>query len=175
MNMKQRTNSVQRFHTDKNIKIMIAVLKCGGVGLNLNCANRCITIDPWWNRKLSSFLIGFSDWLTPHIDSVEQQAYGRVYRIGQVKETHVARFVVKNTVDMRILDMQKEKMSEIDGAMLSAGKPLPPLTIEEMASLFGDLVKDEDGDTQVVADYESEVESEGDYEDEDEVVEESAE
>lgn len=118
-------------------------------------------------------MIGFSEWLTPYIDSVEQQAFGRVYRIGQVKETHVARFVVKNTVDMRILDMQKEKMSEIDGAMLSAGKPLPPLTIEEMASLFGDLVKDEDGDTQVVADYESEVESEGDYDDEDEVVEES--
>jgi hypothetical protein len=44
-----------------------------------------------------------------------------------------------------------------------------------MASLFGDLVKDEDGDTQVVADYESEVESEGDYDDEGEVVEESAE
>lgn len=55
MNMKQRNYSVERFHTDKNIKIMIAVLKCGGVGLNLNCANRCITIDPWWNRKLSSF------------------------------------------------------------------------------------------------------------------------
>lgn len=53
MNMKQRTHSVEQFHNDKNIKIMIAVLKCGGVGLNLNCANRCITIDPWWNRKLS--------------------------------------------------------------------------------------------------------------------------
>ncbi|KFY43882.1 hypothetical protein V495_03733 [Pseudogymnoascus sp. VKM F-4514 (FW-929)] len=157
MNMKQRTHSVEKFHTDKKVKIMIAVLKCGGVGLNLNCANRCITIDPWWNH------------------SVEQQAFGRIFRIGQSKETHVARFVVANTVDMRILDMQKEKMSEIDGAMIEAGKPLPPLTIEEMASLFGNLVKDEDGNTQVVPDYESEMESEGDYEDEDQVVEESAE
>ncbi|KFY84973.1 hypothetical protein V500_08836 [Pseudogymnoascus sp. VKM F-4518 (FW-2643)] len=156
MNMRQRTHSVEQFHTDKKIKIMIAVLKCGGVGLNLNCANRCITIDPWWNH------------------SVEQQAFGRIFRIGQLKETHVARFVVKNTVDMRILDMQKEKMNEIDGALIMAGKPLPPLTIEEMASLFGDLVKDDDGKTQVVADYESGEESDRDCEDEDQVVEESA-
>ncbi|OBT72359.1 hypothetical protein VF21_07500 [Pseudogymnoascus sp. 05NY08] len=157
MNMKQRTHSVEQFHTNKKIKIMIAVLKCGGVGLNLKCANRCITIDPWWNH------------------SVEQQAFGRIFRIGQLKETHVARFVVKNTVDMRILDMQKEKMSEIDGAMIAAGKPLAPLSIEEMASLFGNLEKDDDGHTQVVPDYESEEESDGDYEDEDQVVEESAE
>lgn len=76
---------------------------------------------------------------------------------------------------MRILDMQKEKMSEIDGAMIEAGKPLTPLSIEEMASLFGDLVKDDDGITQVVPDYESEEESDGDYEDEDQVAEESTE
>lgn len=76
---------------------------------------------------------------------------------------------------MRILDMQKDKMSEIDGALIAAGKPLAPLSIEEMASLFGDLVKDDDGITQVVPDYESEEESDGDYEDEDQVAEESAE
>ncbi|KFZ20291.1 hypothetical protein V501_00200 [Pseudogymnoascus sp. VKM F-4519 (FW-2642)] len=157
MNMRQRTHAVEQFHTDKKIKIMIAVLKCGGVGLNLKCANRCITIDPWWNH------------------SVEQQAFGRIFRIGQMKETHVARFVVKNTVDMRILDMQKEKMAEIDGVMIEAGKPLDPLSIEEMASLFGHLVKGDDGITQVVADYESEAESDGDYEDEGQVAEEIAE
>jgi hypothetical protein len=92
-----------------------------------------------------------------------------------MKETHVARFVVKNTVDMRILDMQKEKMAEIDGVMIEAGKPLDPLSIEEMASLFGHLVKGDDGITQVVADYESEAESDGDYEDEGQVAEEIAE
>ncbi|KFY17587.1 hypothetical protein V492_00568 [Pseudogymnoascus sp. VKM F-4246] len=157
MNMRQRTHSVEQFHTDKNIQIMIAVLKCGGVGLNLKCANRCITIDPWWNH------------------SVEQQAFGRIFRIGQLKETHVVRYVVKDTVDMRILDMQKEKMNEIDSAMIAAGKPLAPLTIEEMASLFGDLVKDDNGITQVVPDYESEEEIDEGPDDEDEAVEESAE
>lgn len=97
---------------------------------------------------------------------MEQQAFGRIFRIGQLKETHVTRFVVKNTVDMRILDMQKEKMTEIDGAMIEATKPRAPLTIEEMASLFGNLVKDDDGYTQVVSDYESEEESDGDDDDE---------
>ncbi|KFY99605.1 hypothetical protein V498_00610 [Pseudogymnoascus sp. VKM F-4517 (FW-2822)] len=156
MNMRQRTQAVEQFHTDKKTKIMIAVLKCGGVGLNLKCANRCITIDPWWNH------------------SVEQQAFGRIFRIGQMKETHVARFVVKNTVDMRILDMQKDKMAEIDGAMIEAGKPLSPLSIEEMASLFGHLVKGDDGVTQVEPDYDTEVESEGDYEEESQDIEEES-
>lgn len=91
-----------------------------------------------------------------------------------MKETHVARFVVKNTVDMRILDMQKDKMAEIDGAMIEAGKPLSPLSIEEMASLFGHLVKGDDGVTQVEPDYDTEVESEGDYEEESQDIEEES-
>jgi hypothetical protein len=106
---------------------------------------------------------------------VEQQAFGRIFRIGQTKETYVTRFVAKNTVDMRILDMQKEKIDEIDKALPETGKPATPLTIEEIASLFGRLVKDGDGVTQVESDYGSEEESDGEYEDDDQVGEESAE
>ena len=61
MSHKQRETSVKKFHEDKKIKVMIANLKCGGVGLNLACANRVISVDPWWNRKqiFSSYSIQF--------------------------------------------------------------------------------------------------------------------
>ena len=91
-----------------------------------------------------------------------------------MKETYVTRFVAKNTVDMRILDMQKEKISEIEEALKETGKPVAPLSIEEVASLFGHLVKGDDGIAQVLPDYDSEEESEGDYEGDDQVNEESA-
>jgi hypothetical protein len=54
MNLDQRHDAVKRFHTDPNIKIMIAGLKCGGQALNLTCANRVISIDLWWNRMCAT-------------------------------------------------------------------------------------------------------------------------
>jgi hypothetical protein len=50
MSLDLRHDTVKRFHTDPNIKIMIAGLKCGGQALNLTCANRVISVDLWWNR-----------------------------------------------------------------------------------------------------------------------------
>lgn len=51
MTHQQRETYIAKFHAEKSIKVMIANLKCGGVGLNLACANRVISVDPWWNRK----------------------------------------------------------------------------------------------------------------------------
>lgn len=127
MSQEQREESVLRFQNEKRIKVMIAILKCGGVGLNLACANRVISIDPWWNH------------------SIEQQAFGRVFRLGQTKVTHFVRLFVKNTVDYRILSLQRDKIQQIDAAMLS-GKMgnAPPLSLEEVAGLFGQLVEEEE-------------------------------
>lgn len=85
MNQDQRTDAIDAFKKNKKVKIMIAGLKCGGVGLNLTCSNRVISLDLWWNH------------------AVEQQAFGRVFRMGQDKETHFVRLVVSNTIDQRLL------------------------------------------------------------------------
>jgi SNF2 family DNA or RNA helicase len=42
MTSKQRENAIKMFEKDKSIKVMIAGLKCGGLGLNLMFANRVI-------------------------------------------------------------------------------------------------------------------------------------
>ena len=74
-------------------------LQCGSESLNITEANRLILVDPWFNR------------------SVESQAIGRVYRIGQTKVTHAARILAKDTVDDRIYEMQQNKLSQMAGSL----------------------------------------------------------
>ena len=62
-------------------------------------AQKVISIDPWWNS------------------AVEQQAIGRVFRFGQKSETAMTRFVVENTVDQRIMEMQERKEKQIERVM----------------------------------------------------------
>ena len=44
MSHKLREEAIKKFKEDKKVKVMIANLKVGGVGLNLNVANRVISI-----------------------------------------------------------------------------------------------------------------------------------
>lgn len=67
-------------------------------------ASRVIVLDPWWN------------------DSVEQQAFGRVYRFGQKQETAMTRFVVEDTVDHGMIILQHRKREIIDLALDSERK-----------------------------------------------------
>ena len=83
-------------------------------------------IDLWWNSP------------------VEQQAFCRVYRIGQTQETYVTRIVVRETVDDRLLRMQEEKTRIIGEAMGEEGKRMGKLSVKELMRLFGTLSDDND-------------------------------
>lgn len=112
--------------------------------LNFPWANRCISLDLWWNH------------------AVEQQAFGRIFRIGQKKDTYMTRLVVRDSVDMRLLTMQLHKLTHLekairedDDASESGGKRGgKPLGLRELANLFGFLREDSDGQIlSVEADY----------------------
>lgn len=60
-------------------------------------------IDPWWNS------------------ASEQQAFCRIFRIGQRAETYMSRICVENTVDQRLIDMQERKEKEINEVMEDDG------------------------------------------------------
>ncbi|KAH8594411.1 SNF2 family N-terminal domain-containing protein [Bisporella sp. PMI_857] len=147
--LEHRGHAVRRFQKDPSVKILIAGLKCGGLGLNFPWANRCISLDLWWNH------------------AVEQQAFGRIFRIGQTKETWMTRIVVRNTVDMRLLRMQMHKLKTCEQAVGDGDKKdQAALSIEDVASLFGFLRTDEDGMIlEVVPDYISDGDDEGEIED----------
>lgn len=98
---KARTKNIKDFQDNETTKILISTLKCGGVGLNLTAASRVIMIDPWWN------------------EAVEQQAFGRVYRIGQSRETPITNLRIKDSIDDRIFDLKLTKRVEIEKVMAS--------------------------------------------------------
>uniref|UniRef100_A0A093V2A7 DNA repair protein rad5 n=1 Tax=Talaromyces marneffei PM1 TaxID=1077442 RepID=A0A093V2A7_TALMA len=73
--------------------VLLISLRAGGVGLNLTAANNVFMMDPWW-----SF-------------AVEAQAIDRVHRMGQLREVSVTRFVVKDSIEVRMLRVQEKKMN----------------------------------------------------------------
>lgn len=49
MTIAARDKAIDQFGRNPDSKILIASLKCGGVGLNLTMASRVICVDLWWN------------------------------------------------------------------------------------------------------------------------------
>jgi SNF2 family DNA or RNA helicase len=99
MTITARERALTDFQEKGDKRILIASLRAGGVGLNLTMASHVIIVDSWWNF------------------AVEEQAFSRVFRIGQVSETFLTRFVVENTVDEAMIKMQGRKKGEIDEVM----------------------------------------------------------
>jgi DNA repair protein RAD5 len=72
--------------------VLLISLKAGGVGLNLTVASNVFMMDPWW-----SF-------------AIEAQAIDRVHRMGQLRDVNVVRFIVKDSIEERMLRVQERKM-----------------------------------------------------------------
>ena len=126
MSHEARSESLKKFRDQNNIKVLVASLKCGGVGLNLTMASKVICVDLWWNS------------------SVEQQAFCRVFRIGQTEETYITRFVVKNSIDEKLEKLQKEKDAAIFTA-IDDSRMLRTLSVKNLMRLFGPVRHEEDG------------------------------
>lgn len=50
--MEAREKAINTFSDDPNTKILVASLKCGGVGLNLTMASKVICVDLWFNSSV---------------------------------------------------------------------------------------------------------------------------
>ncbi|KIJ33059.1 hypothetical protein M422DRAFT_265089 [Sphaerobolus stellatus SS14] len=115
-----RDEAVTQFKKHNGPPIMLISLKCGGVGLNLVEANRVLSLDLAWNA------------------ATENQAFDRVHRMGQQKDVHVKRLIIRNTVEERILNLQLKKQSLADAALgEGTGQKLKKLTVAELKALFG--------------------------------------
>jgi SNF2 family DNA or RNA helicase len=123
MTLEARQKSLQKFHEDREIFILICSLKAGGVGLNLSMASKVIILDLWFNS------------------SIEAQAYCRAFRIGQPNVVEVVRFVVKDSIDEDLIKMQDRKDIEVTGAIgpESHGKRA---TIAQLLALFGEVTQE---------------------------------
>ena len=88
---RNRQELVDKFQSDKNIKLFLMTLKVGGVGLNLTQADYVFIFDPWWNK------------------SAENQAIDRSHRMGQKNKVFSYKMITKGTIEEKILELQSKK------------------------------------------------------------------
>ncbi len=80
-------------------------------------------------------------------------AFCRIFRIGQESETYINRFVLKGTVDERLVALQEAKKKIIDRA-LGDTEAFKIYTAEDLMRLFGHVKHDEHDRPFIVADDE---------------------
>ncbi|KAH1892052.1 hypothetical protein KXV57_004296, partial [Aspergillus fumigatus] len=93
----ERGSAISSFASQPDCLVLLVSLKAGNAGLNLTCASNVIIMEPSWN---------------PYI---EEQAIGRVHRIGQERHVRVYRLLVADTIEIRILELQEKKRKLVRG------------------------------------------------------------
>ncbi|KAG1688361.1 hypothetical protein DVH05_003792 [Phytophthora capsici] len=73
------------------LDVLLLSLRTGGLGLNLTAAAHVFIMEPSWNPSL------------------ERQAIDRAHRFGQTREVRVVRFIVKGSIEERVVALQNKK------------------------------------------------------------------
>lgn len=113
-----RKDQVERFNKDPNLKIFLISIKAGGLGLNLTQADYVFILDPWWNP------------------AVEQQAIDRAHRIGQKKKVFTYKFITRDTVEEKILHLQKHKLKLSENLITTEESIVKMLTREDIEMML---------------------------------------
>ena len=68
-------------------------------------------------------------------EAVENQSWSRVHRLGQQRPVVVERFIIKDTIEDRILALQEKKRLLADGSLGEGdGRKLGRLSVRELAA-----------------------------------------
>lgn len=112
-----RKKEVKSFNRG-DVNVFLVSLKAGGTGLNLIGADTVIHFDPWWNP------------------AVEDQATDRAYRIGQKRKVQVIKYVMEDSIEEKIYELQKRKKNLSDRVIQSGEMFINQLTGEELYKLL---------------------------------------
>jgi SNF2-related domain/Helicase conserved C-terminal domain len=96
---RDRQERVEAFQSDPECGLFLISLKAGGLGLNLTAAEYVFLLDPWWNP------------------AVEAQAIDRAHRIGQTRPVFAYRLIARDTVEEKVLELQKTKRELADAIL----------------------------------------------------------
>ncbi|XP_060689578.1 transcription termination factor 2 isoform X2 [Hemiscyllium ocellatum] len=117
---KLRMDLVDEFNTNpKGPQVILVSLCAGGVGLNLIGGNHLFLLDMHWNPAL------------------EEQASDRIYRVGQLKNVTVHRFICEGTIEEKIFELQEKKKDLAKKVLTGTGGSFTKLTLADLRILFG--------------------------------------
>jgi len=117
-----RAQQIRRFSdpSPHSPNVMLLSLRAGGVAIDLTAANHVFLMDQWWNP------------------AVDMQAIDRVHRLGQKRDVQVWKFVVKDSIEENILELQSVKQALTSGihSRLSADE-LRKTRVKALLNIFG--------------------------------------
>ncbi|WVQ72424.1 hypothetical protein IAR50_001976 [Cryptococcus sp. DSM 104548] len=132
MSQPQRASTVSEFgKKSAEPVVMLISLKAGGVGLNLTMANHVFMMDTWWN------------------EAIEQQAIDRCHRLGQTKPVFVTRYIIKGTVEKRIMKIQRSKTALVNASLRGDTAKSKETSLADIKKIFGLIDGEEDSEEEI--------------------------
>lgn len=113
-----RKEQVEKFNKDPKTKAFLISIKAGGLGLNLTEADYVFILDPWWNP------------------AVEAQAVDRAHRIGQKRKVFTYKFITRNSVEEKILQLQQKKLKLTNELIVTEESIMKQLTREDISQML---------------------------------------
>ncbi|KAH7238304.1 SNF2 family N-terminal domain-containing protein [Fusarium tricinctum] len=92
MSRTQRTTAMDRFREDNTVHVILVSIMAGGLGLNLTAGNSVYVMEPQYNP------------------AAEAQAVDRVHRLGQKRPVRTVRYIMRDSFEEKMLELQEKKM-----------------------------------------------------------------
>lgn len=116
-----RNRSLESFDKDDSVHIILVSIGAGGLGLNLTKASKAYVMEPQFNP------------------AAEAQAVDRVHRLGQTREVTIKRFIMENSFEEKMLELQRKKKALADLTMArerTTKEKMAKQRLEDLRSLF---------------------------------------
>jgi len=96
-----KTKNIQKFQEDPDVKICLLSLTACAEGITLTSAKYMILLDSWWNKSLMT------------------QVTDRIYRIGQMRNVEIVKFICKDTIEEKVEELVHMKYLKTNSIMAS--------------------------------------------------------
>ncbi|KAH3678290.1 hypothetical protein WICMUC_001614 [Wickerhamomyces mucosus] len=115
---RHRQSIVRKFNEDPSIDVLLLTTKVGGLGLNLTGADTVIFVEHDWNPMN------------------DLQAMDRAHRLGQKKVVNVYRLITKDTLEEKIMGLQKFKINIASTIVSQQNAGLASMDTNQLLDLF---------------------------------------
>lgn len=114
----KRFGIVQTFNQDPSIDVLLVTTDVGGLGLNLTGADTVIFVEHDWNP------------------TKDLQAMDRAHRLGQKRVVNVYRLITRDTLEEKIMNLQKFKQNIANTVISHDNESLDKMGTDRLLDLF---------------------------------------
>ncbi|POW14035.1 hypothetical protein PSTT_03266, partial [Puccinia striiformis] len=111
--LQQREKSLHRIRHEPNVRVLLATIVAGGVGIDLMCTQKVyLMVSPVYKRKviIRTLILTCAPPKEPCWNpSVEDQATDRAYRLGQRCTIQIVRYFIQGSIEVNMREIQKRK------------------------------------------------------------------